>query len=206
MNRPKLSLVCLMVVVAAALAVCSPLAATQVMQLNLEQMVDRADRIFRGTVLDAREGKMSVGGGELPVVTYRIRVDEAIKGTFEEVKGVQIAEVRMLGTLKKTAGSGAVRPMSAVPDLPRLAVGQDYLLLTTPRSSIGLSTTVGLGQGLFRVDGKPGQETAVNLNQNLGLFRGMGGGPGVTTGLPTAPEGPLPYRNLATLIRDIAGE
>lgn len=206
MNRFKLSSICLMVV-AAALAVCSPLAATQVMQLNLEQMVDRSDRIFRGTVLDAREGTMAVGGGELPVVTYRIRVDEAIKGTFEEVKGVQIAEVRMLGTLKKTAGgSGPVRSVSSVPDLPRLAVGQDYLLLTTPRSSIGLSTTVGLGQGLFRVDGKPGQETAVNLNQNLGLFRGMGGGPSVTTGLPAAPEGPLPYRNLATLIRDIAGE
>lgn len=190
---------------AATLAVCLPLSAATVVQLNLEQMVDRSDKIFRGTVLDAREGTVDAGGGKLPVVTYRIRVDEELKGTFQEVKGVRIAEIRMLGKLKPAAPSSGVVAISPLSDLPRLQVGQDYLLLVTPESSIGLSSTVGLGQGRFELKGKPGQEVAVNENQNRGLFRGMGptgpGGGSVPQG-----GGPLPYSALASLIRNIVGQ
>ncbi|HSG40426.1 MAG TPA: hypothetical protein VLE27_12370, partial [Thermoanaerobaculia bacterium] len=90
-----------------------------------------------------------------------------------------------------------------VPELPRLQVGQDYLLLTTAPSAVGLSTTVGLGQGRFGLQGKPGQEVAVNDNRNLGLFRGM-----ATAGAKSAeqPEGPVPYATLATIIRDIVSQ
>lgn len=191
---------------AAVLAVSLPLSAATVVQLNLEQMVDRSDKIFRGTVLDAREGTVDAGGGKLPVVTYRIRVDDEIKGTFQEVKGVRIAEVRMLGKLKPAAASAGVRAVSPLSELPRLQVGQDYLLLLTPESAIGLSNTVGLGQGRFELKGKPGQEVAVNENQNRGLFRGMGtSGPGGGVDSPGG-EGPLPYSALANLIRNIVGQ
>jgi hypothetical protein len=183
----------------AALALCGPLAAATVIQMNLAEMVDRADRIYRGTVLDVREGTVSVGGGELPTVTYRIRVDESFKGTYEEVKGVRIAELKMVGKLK-SADTAPVRSFSALSDLPKLDVGRDYLLLTTPRSAIGLSTMVGLGQGRFELQGKPGQEVAVNGNKNLGLFRGMGAGFAAST---NQPEGPVPYQDLAGLIRGL---
>lgn len=183
----------------AALALCGPLAAATVIQMNLAEMVDRADRIFRGTVLDVREGTVSVGGGELPTVTYRIRVDESFKGTYQEVKGVRIAELKMVGKLKSSATS-PVRRFSVLSDLPKLDVGRDYLLLTTPRSAIGLSTMVGLGQGRFELQGKPGQEVAVNDNKNLGLFRGMGAGFAAAT---SQPEGPVPYQDLAGLIRGL---
>lgn len=202
MRRIKL---CAGLLLAAALvSVSPPLTATNVLQMNLQEMVDRSERIFRGTVLDAKEGTLAAGGGELPVVTYRIRVDEAFKGTFEEVKGLQIAEVKMLGKLKPAGSASAVRAATSVPDLPRLVVGQEYLLLTTPRSAIGLSTTVGLGQGLFQISGKPGQEIVINGNRNYGLFRDMPGGP--TTGGPGEPGRALPYEGLATLLRDLAGE
>lgn len=183
----------------AALALCGPLAAATVIQMNLAEMVDRADRIFRGTVLDVREGTVSVGGGELPTVTYRIRVDESFKGTYQEVKGVRIAELKMVGKLKSSATS-PVRRFSVLSDLPKLDVGRDYLLLTTPRSAIGLSTMVGLGQGRFELQGKAGQEVAVNDNKNLGLFRGMGTGFAAST---NQPEGPVPYQDLAGLIRGL---
>lgn len=199
MHRVK-SLAPLMAV--AVLAVCLPLSAATVVQLNLEQMVDRSEKIFRGTVLDAREGTVDAGGGKLPVVTYRIRVEEELKGTFEEVKGVRIAEIRMLGKLKPAPSSAGVSSFSPLSDLPRLKVGQDYLLLVTPASSLGLSTTVGLGQGRFELKGKPGQEFAVNEIQNRGLFRGMDSGGGVDS----PGDGPLPYSALANLIRDIVGE
>lgn len=182
----------------AALALCGPLAAATVIQMNLAEMVDRADRIYRGTVLDVREGTVSVGGGELPTVTYRIRVDEAFKGTYQEVKGVQIAELKMVGKLKSSGG--APGRIAILEDLPKLEVGRDYLLLTTPRSAIGLSTMVGLGQGRFELQGKPGQEVAVNANKNLGLFSGMNAGFAASS---NPPEGPVPYEDLAGLIRGL---
>lgn len=171
--------------------------AATVLQLNLEQMVDRAELIFRGTVLDVREGTVQAGGAELPTVTYRIRVDEAFKGTFQEVKELEIAEITMLGKLKQSRTATA-RALHEI-ELPKLQVGQEYLLLTTPPSAIGLSSPVGLGQGTFRVTGKPGQEVAVNLNQNLGLLNGVPGAPSGVAG----ESGPLPYETLATLIESL---
>jgi hypothetical protein len=201
--------VCSALLVFAFVAFCSSLSATNVLQMNLQEMVNRADRIFRGTVLDVREGTVTAGGGELPVVTYRIRVDEALKGTFEEVKGVQIAEVRMLGKLKPGQNS-SVRTLVSIPDLPQLQVGHEYLLLVTPRSSVGLSTTVGLGQGLFELQGKDGQEVAVNGNKNYGLFLGISGSSAASSVNRTAASqedgGALPYEGLAALIRDFVGE
>lgn len=199
MQRSK---VCFFLLSAIALIVCIPLSASTVLQMNLAEMVGRADLIFRGTVLDARENTVQVGGGTLPVVTYRIRVDDEFKGTFQEVKGVPVAEIKMLGKLK-SASSGSVRSLGPLAELPRLEVGQEYLLLTTPRSAIGLSTTVGLGQGRFVLQGKRGQEVALNGNHNRGLFRGMDTGP---SGVGSTPEGAVPYAVLADLIRDIVGE
>ncbi len=185
----------------AALAVCGSLSAATVQQMNLQQMVGRADRIFRGTVLDVREGTVHAGGVDLPTVTYRLRVDDPLKGTFTQVKGLQIAEIKMLGKAK-ASDSAPLRALSALPELPKLTVGQEYLLLTTRPSSVGLSTTVGLGQGAFGLIGKPGQELALNGNQNRGLFLGMSG----PTGLAAQQPGPLPYPTLAGMIRNLVGQ
>ncbi|MES1241520.1 MAG: hypothetical protein ABUT39_07865 [Acidobacteriota bacterium] len=174
--------------------------AATVLQMNLEQMVGRSDRIFRGTVLDIHEGTVQAGGSALPVVTYRVRVEEAFKGTFDQVKGMQVAEIKMLGKLKSGPGSAQAHSPAPLIDLPHLQVGHDYLLLVTPKSAIGLSTTVGLGQGCFQVTGKPGQELAVNLNQNLGLLNGMGGS---SLAAEEPAQGPMPYSVLANLIRGI---
>lgn len=187
----------LLAAVALALLAGQAMEAATVRQFNLEQMVDRADRIFRGTVLEAKEGTVQAGGGELPIVTYRIRVDEALKGEFQELKGQTIAEVRMIGKLDSSRAA-AQRRLSTMPVLLRLEVGQDYLLLTTPPSAIGLSTTVGVGQGSFRLFGKPGQETAVNAYNNQGLFTGMSR---AAAGIPSG--GPVPYPVLADLIRGL---
>lgn len=187
----------------ATVAFVLPLSAATVIQMNLQEMVDRADKIFRGTVLDAREGKVTAGGGELPIVTYRIRVQESFKGSYSTVKGMQIAEIRMVGKLTPNH-SAPIRSMSPLADLPKLEVGKDYLLLTTPQSAIGLSTLVGLGQGRFSLSGKPGQEVAINDNKNYGLLDGMT--PSVTTTPAESSEGPMSYQALAGLIRDIVGE
>lgn len=193
-------LICFLATVAFVL----PLSAATVIQMNLQEMVNRADRIFRGTVLDVREGTVTAGGGQLPVITYRIRVQESFKGTYSNVKGMQIAELKMVGKLTPSNAS-PVRALSPFADLPRLEVGKEYLLLTTARSSIGLSTTVGLGQGRFVLQGKPGQEMAVNDNQNYGLLDGMTPNAAATASAAEQTEGPLPYQELAGLIRNLVG-
>lgn len=190
------------VLIVALAALCAyPAAAATVRQMNLEQMVDNAGRIFRGTLLDVREGTVQAGGGELPTTIYVFRVDEALKGTFQEVKGEQIAEIQMVGSKIDAKQVGAMRRLPILPDHPKLEKGQDYLLLTTAPSAVGLSTTVGLGQGAFTLIGKGGSAVAVNENHNAGLFAGMNNGFAATP-----QEGPVAYSTLATLIRDIVGE
>jgi hypothetical protein len=186
--------------VLAFLSVALPAGAISVLQMNLETLVDHSDKIFRGTVLDVRETTVRAGGGDLPVVVYRLRVDETFKGTYQQVKGMQVAEIHMLGKLKASDSTSRVRLLAGLPEVPHLEVGHDYLLLITHSSAIGLSTTVGLGQGRFEVRGKAGQEVAVNDNNNRGLFSEMG-----VKSTAQTEEGPLPYTFLADTIRGIVG-
>ena len=162
---------------------------------DLGKMVDRADKIFRGTVLAAQPGTIEAGGGRIPIVTYTIRVDEAFKGTFDTTKGEKIAELRMIGKLPPLEVNGAVRH-SPLPDLPHFTVGSDHLLFSTRPGGSGLSTTMGLGQGNFRISKKDGEVLAVNGFDNLGLFKSAAT---ESAGLPAS--GPVPYPLLADQIR-----
>jgi hypothetical protein len=167
--------------------------ASDVIHMTLRDLVARGDRIVRGTVLAADEGTVAAGGGNLPVTTYRIRVDDALKGAVNQG---EVIEVRLLAAMKQTPG-GQFRRATILRDLPRFAVGRDYLFVLTRPSKIGLSTTVGLGQGLFQLTGRPGSELAVNDANNLGLFNGLQTTP--------AKPGPVAYASLAKQIRTLLG-
>jgi hypothetical protein len=168
-------------------------ASMAVRHMNLQQMCDAAGRIFRGTVLGVKDGAVTVGGAQLATVVYRLRVDEAFKGSFESYKDEPIATIQMIRP-SKTSQIGPVRHLSAFDDLPRFEQGHDYLILATATSVAGLSTTVGLGQGAFKVGGKVGQEIAVNGNNNIGLY----------TGMNVAPvRGPVALSTLRTQIRNL---
>ena len=156
------------------------------LHFSLKDMIGHADRIFRGTVVDTSPGTVTVGGRALPMVIYRLQVVEAFKGNFERKGDVQVVEIHMVGNLKEVAASGNLRKFSALPDPPQLRVGSDYLLLTTPLSAVGLSTTVGLGQGSFEIFTLDKQEWARNEFNNAGLF-----------------EGPVPYTELAEKIQQL---
>ena len=167
--------------------------ASNVRHMNLRDLVSGADRIVRGVVLESNEATVDIGGGSLPIVVYRIRVDEALKGSAQ---AGQVIEVRLLGQPKQRA-SGAYQRASLLRDLPRFAAGHDYLFVLTRPSAIGLSTTVGLAQGIFELRGRPGQETAVNGANNVGLFSGMA--------QSAAANGPLSYAQLSREIRALLG-
>jgi hypothetical protein len=174
-------------------------------QMNLEEMCRRAGKIFQGTVVSAVPGEVEVGGGRVPVVTYRLRVAEAFKGGSEMSHGVRYTEIRMLrgrapqearesvkGSRLEKEGKAEVGAVYS--HLPQLSVGQSYLLLTTRPSRVGMSSTVGLGQGSFRIEGYGDSARAVNGAGNERLFRGM-----EARDVPA--RGPVPYPKLAEKIR-----
>ena len=194
---------------AAVLLAATHAPATTLRSMNLEGLVSRADKVFSGTVLTARAGTLEVGGGRLPVVTYRVRVDESFKGSYETVKGIRIAEIKMLGRTDPVR-SGIYQLNPILRDVPVLAVGESYLLMTTRPSRIGLSTTVGLGQGTFRIIGKGEDAQAVNefQNSNLGGSEDLAAGAAqrsLGAGARGRARGPVAYSELASQIRALVG-
>jgi hypothetical protein len=203
MRRPRL--VRLVVSVAVSLLAGASMQASTVMQLNLGQLVERAEHIYRGTVLSVSAGTVAVGGGQLPITVYRLRVEESFRGEFQEVKGIRIAEIRTLGKFTPVQ-RGNLRSAVVLPRMPDLAVGSTYLVMTTRPSAIGLSISVGLGQGVFRIGQVGKDETAVNDANNTGLFRDMPGAgvaPGARSLAATPAAGPLSYQDLAGRIRGL---
>lgn len=143
--------------------------AAMVMKMGLGDLVGNADKVFRGTVLTKEPGVVAVGGTELPTVSYTIRVDDALKGQFVK----DAVSVTMLGNLKQDVSSGNVERLATLDLNPDLSIGGEYVLFTTAPSAAGLSTTVGLGQGLFRIFATADQrDLAANALDNHGLFAG----------------------------------
>jgi len=169
----------------------APAGAGMVLKMDLADLAQRADGIFRGTVLSVEPGTVAAGGGEIPTVTYRLRVDEAFKGDWSATKG--IAEVTMVGTIKQQASNESYVRLSRLPELPNLVPGAQYVLFTTEPSRIGLSTTVGLGQGAFKLyTSADRQEMAANQLDNAGLSETI--------------NAPVTYSTLADAIRRQVGQ
>ncbi len=161
--------------------------AAMVQKMGLGEMAANAGSIFRGTVVSASPGTVETGGTTLRTVDYVIEVTEGFKGSFQAKGEKSFTTIRMLSGIKGGSlgeESGVVR-FSKLPDLPRLEIGGDYLLLATTPGPIGLSTTVGLGQGCFTIN----KETAVNELQNFGLY-----------------DGPVAYDVIANDIRAALGQ
>lgn len=168
----------------------APASATTVLEMNLAQLVDGSQLIFRGTVVGVEEITISAGGGTLPALSYTVRVEEPFKGQFATTKDVQIAEFSVLGTMKKL---NLGQPI--LPGFPVLREGAEYLLMVGAPGPIGLSAPMGLAQGAFTFSSDGKVELVTNGANNAGLFRNMG------AGYPA--NGPISYQELSSMIRDL---
>ena len=104
------------------------------MRFSLSDMAERADKVFRGTVINFTPSTVAVGGGELPMVIYLLQVDQAFKGNFEFKGDVQFVELRIVGNIKDGNAGGNITRFNVLPAPPELLVGHDYLLFTTSPS------------------------------------------------------------------------
>lgn len=170
----------------------APLSAATVAQMNLEQMVVQADQVFSGTVVGISETRVTMGGGEVPAVVYRIAVEDSFKGQFEEIKGRKYVDVKMVGTLKHVHSG-----RHPITDFPVLSEGGEYLLLIAHPGRTGLTAPMGLGQGTFVLTGDANDKAALNGAGNAGLFAGM------NVGMSNGEA--VPYNELAATIRNILG-
>lgn len=175
-----------------------PAPAVTVDRLDLGQMVEQAGSIAVVTVLAAHPSTVPAGGAELPVTLYSVHVEEALAGALPLAEDGATAVLRFLRN-PGTVGRDGLLLRSNLPELPRLQVGGRYLLLTTTPSLIGLSAPVGLEQGVFRLTGKPGAETAQNGLGNGGLFTGI-----ESIAPPGWVSGPIRANVLAAIIQNLA--
>ena len=140
----------------AVLLTLSPVSGLSIREANLSEMVASANRVFYGQCLSVETRTEPATG--LQVRFYRFRVLDGLKG----VGPGETVVVRQL--------SGAVGGPVSVPGMVQYQKGQRVLLFLHKDSRLGLTSPVGMSQGLFRAtrrdDGELGFVNAVN-NKNL---------------------------------------
>jgi len=130
-------------------AISTNVSATTVLPLSLEQLSDRAELIFYGSVLEntvIRDGNK----GRIATLT-RFQVHDLIKG--------QAADTH---TIKQIGGEIAGGRSLHIHGVPRYEVGESYVIFLPRPSSLGFSSPVGLHQGNFTVNETDGVKSVSN--------------------------------------------
>lgn len=150
---------------ALAMGLAAPAAATTVLRLTLDQIIDQSTTVFQGTCLENRTERDPATGF---VVTYtRFAVNDALKGTFGTTH-----EIKQVGG-ELPAESGGL--MYRVIGVPKFTPGAEYVLFMAGRSSIGFSSPIGLSQGKFNIHREAGRAKVANGRD----FKEMTAGAGV---------------------------
>ena len=182
-----------LLVVIAGVSLIPPLEATSVRIVNLEEMVQQADRVFRGRCLSVRSVEAVSG---FPAVEYTFEVTEGVKGT-------RTGESMVFRQLQ--ANRNGLRGIAGIPVYKE---GQDLLVFLHGDSRLGLTSPVGFSQGVFRVQDLGDGPEVLNGVNNRNL---MVGGISPASGLDLSAEetallsrgGSIPLRALTGAIRKI---
>jgi len=136
--------------------------ASRVRTMNIEQLAQRAARIFSGRCLDVRVHEDA---------SLRHTVTDVTVAVTRTVKGNVHGRIvfRLLGDQTASAEKG--RGVDGVPTFRR---GEELVLFLYGDSASGLTSPVGFGQGKFGViRDKAGRKLAVNGSGNQNLLRGV---------------------------------
>ncbi|MDA2935521.1 hypothetical protein MYX82_14470 [Acidobacteria bacterium AH-259-D05] len=129
---------------------------TSVRLLNLPEMVRLADRVFVGVCLSVEE--KSAESFSLPIVEYVFEVRQGIKG-------VQSGEKIVFRQVQ--SGQNGV---AGIPGIPSYQKGQEVLLFLHADSRLGLTSPVGLSQGVFQLEKtRDGEVGVLNALENVNL-------------------------------------
>src|SRR5262245_23681318 len=144
---------------ACAILSISTTVASRVRLINLEEMTQRADRIFLGRCVSVRARNDADLGQMVTYVTFV---------TQRTAKGSAHGKV----TIKLLGDQGG--PGRSMEGVPQFREGEEVVLFLYKDSARGLTSPVGLGQGKFVViEDKQGNRQALNLQGNETLFRSL---------------------------------
>jgi len=188
----------------------TPLAsALTVLQLNLQQLIGLADRVFVGKCLSV---KFDTDGGGRPVQYVTYQVEDLIKGpasdrvTFKQLGASDDQMQRQEGDLTV---------VSVFRELPRYQAGEESIIFLSEEGSLGLTAPIGLQQGKFAVaTDASGQKTVANGMGNHGLFMGLSQSPKVKAmalsnsdkKLMKQNGGDLVYDDFVSLVKRLAAQ
>lgn len=127
--------------VAMVLLVAAPAAATLVVRLSPEDVDARADRVFVGTCRGVRVVRAT--GVPFPVTEYVFELEDVIQGA-SRLPGGPGARI----VFRQAGGTAPDGSSWRIPGMPRYREGQRYRLALHGDSSVGLTSPVGLGQGV----------------------------------------------------------
>lgn len=122
--------------------------------MNLEEIIQGADRIFTGKCIDVKEIEDDPES-KLPVYEYSFNVTEPLRGTKKD----EIITFKQWKPTVRDAG---------------YEIGSNYILFLHPNSDRGLTSPVGFLQGQFEVDSKGffrRNKVVKNKTGNKGLYR-----------------------------------
>jgi len=143
------------------LAATAANATTSRREVNVVDLVANSELILRGTVTNVTDGIDSRG---IPFTEVTLHVADAIRG---QVSGDYT--FRQFGLLKpRDMGNGKTNLMVTPAGWATYTKGEEAILFLNKKAAwTGLQTTVGLGQGKFKVS----MAGAVNQSNNAGLFQ-----------------------------------
>jgi len=130
----------------------------------LVKLADSAERIFRGSCLEAQDETLELAGGRIAVTRYTFTASEHLKGE---------ASTSTVTFLQVGSTSGGALDLGRLAGLPVYRPGVEYVLFLLPESSAGLTSPSGAGEGAFVITG--------------GSLQVIPGGHGLRL-LPMAPE------------------
>ncbi len=172
------------------------LTATSVRTVNLEEMVNLAERVFYGRCLSVKPTSHPIG---MAVSEYTFQVLEAVKG----VRPGQKIVFRQVDATGRGLLPGII-------GMPVYRKGREILLFLHGDSQVGLTSPVGLSQGVFAVvrdmDGQPRVINAVknrNLALNLSFSRAQEIGLGRQPLAEIRKSGPVSLNLLTRMVRQI---
>ena len=160
--------------------------------MTLEEMTERAGRIFSGQCTEVRVVEQP--GRGMPVTEVTFRVDRTLKGG----PGGAL-------TIRQPGVAGGTERGVGILGLPRFRPGEEVILFLYGESASGLTSPVGLGQGKFTVvTDKDGLRWAVNDYGNRNLFRETPDAPGERP-VAAADRGPrgIPADDLLESVRTL---
>ncbi len=166
---------------------------TSVRLLNLVEMVQLADRVFWGECLSVEE--KSGDPSSLPVLEYVFTVQGGIKG----VQTGETVTFRQIGS----------SPQGTV-DIPDYQKGQELLLFLHGDSRLGLTSPVGLAQGVFQLKRTAEGEIGVlNALENTNLEYRLSGAAAQESGMSAvelnsvSTKRPIPIEIFSLLVEKI---